>query len=234
MSETQLERRYFNAEVRVSTTLEHPPMLTGHAAIFDSPSEEIFTEPGWREVVRRGAFAKSIRTDDVQALINHDNSQLIGRVSNGTLLLEEDEIGLKVRIFPPETSHGRDILTLIRGKFITKMSFGFTIDDSGQRFDRQNKIREIIEVRKLFDVSPVSMPAYPGTDISARIFNAKIAEIDKKLSETEPKTEPTALQIAIKEAFLAKLAARQAFFDSRTPMEDPFDARTILKNCLKK
>ena len=78
------ERRFFNvAELRTSMDGEHKPFIEGHAAVFNQPSLEIFPfAPGWREVIRPGAFATAIKTDDVRALINHNDDRLIGRVSN--------------------------------------------------------------------------------------------------------------------------------------------------------
>lgn len=226
--EPQIERRFYQTELRVAADVDRKPHIDGYAAVFNSPSEEIFHVKGWREIIRPGAFSKAIKSDDVRALINHKDDRLIGRVSNRTLLLDEDEKGLRSRIFPPDTTDGRDILALIRGGYMTQMSFGFTLDDDGEHIDQQNKLREIISVKRLYDVSVVTLPAYPDTEVGLR------AHFLEKLSETEPKTEPTAVQIAIKEAFLAKLAARQAWIDARTPLEDPLDVRNILKNCLKK
>jgi HK97 family phage prohead protease len=166
----EIERRFFNvAELRASMEGEHKPFIEGHAAVFNQPSLEIFPfAPGWREVIRPGAFTAAIKTDDVRALINHNDDRLIGRVSNRTLMLEEDEVGLKVRIFPPDTSDARDLLTLIRGKYISQMSFGFRVAEDGEEIDRGGKLRAIKTIQNLYDVSPVTQPAYPTTDVGLR------------------------------------------------------------------
>lgn len=164
------ERRFFNvAELRTSMDGAHQPFIEGHAAVFNQPSLEIFPfAPGWREVIRPGAFATAIKTDDVRALINHNDDRLIGRVSNRTLMLEEDDVGLKVRIFPPDTSEARDLLTLIRGRYISQMSFGFRVAEDGEEIDRAGKLRAIKTIQSLYDVSPVTQPAYPTTDVGLR------------------------------------------------------------------
>ena len=163
------ERRYVKvSELRATIDEQRGPIIEGHAAVFNQPSLEIFGIPGWREVIRPGAFSKVLKTDDVRALINHNDDRLIGRVSNNTLQLEEDAVGLHARIFPPDTSDTRDLLVLIRGGYISQMSFGFRVADDGERIDRANKLREITEFRELFDVSPVTLPAYPQTDVSLR------------------------------------------------------------------
>ena len=140
--------------------------------MFNQPSVEIFRDaPGWREIIRPGAFRDAIKTDDVVALFNHDNSRLIGRRSSGTLTVEEDEIGLKVRIFPPNTETGNEVLELIRRKDLKEMSFGFSLpsDGSGETRNHGDKMREILKVQKLYDVSPVTNAAYPQTDVGLRV-----------------------------------------------------------------
>jgi uncharacterized protein len=226
--EQRPQSSYRSIEIRVSADAERRPIIDGHAAVFNKPSEEIFSVRGWREIIRPGAFSKAIKTDDVRALINHKDDRLIGRVSNGTLQLDEDEKGLRSRIFPPDTTDGRDILALIRGGYMTQMSFGFTLDEDGERIDQQNKLREILSVKRLYDVSVVTLPAYPDTEVGLRtFFHAKITEIEQK-------SDPTVVQIALKEAFLAKIAARQAWLDARTPPPDPFDPKFILKSSIRK
>lgn len=164
-----MEKEIRIAEIRTSLDADHKPIIEGHAAVFNQPSLEIFKDsPGWREIIKPGAFTNAIKTDDVRALFNHNENQILGRVSSRTLMLAEDEIGLKVRIFPSDTSYARDLLTNIRDHNISQMSFGFSVADDGQEIDRLNKLRSITRVAKLYDVSPVTEPAYPQTDVSLR------------------------------------------------------------------
>ena len=165
---------------------DHNPIIEGHAAVFNQPSLEIFAfAPGWREVIRPGAFTAAIKANDVRALINHNDDRLIGRVFNRTLMLEEDEVGLKVRIYPPDTSDARDLLTLIRGRYISQMSFGFSVAEDGERIDRGAKLREITAVRTLYDVSPVTQPAYPTTDVGLRARFAAADSFDPEQLKAE-------------------------------------------------
>jgi Escherichia/Staphylococcus phage prohead protease len=215
-----IERRYFPfLELRASADADFPPQIVGHAAVFNQPSEEIFGVSGWREVIRPGAFLKAIGRDDVRALINHREDYLIGRISNRTLILEEDDIGLKVRITPPETSYASDLLKLIRGHYMTQMSFGFTLGPEGERIDRQNKLREIVEVSRLYDVSPVTEPAYPQTDLSVRGRLENCLCEEKIVDDQE------------KERFLARQKERQEFLDRRIPPPDPLSLPEIFKRC---
>lgn len=138
------------------------PDLVGHAAVFDQPIDfRWFTES-----IAPGAFTEALkRGDDTRALFNHDPNLILGR-SPKTLSMEEDETGLFVRISPPDTQLGRDMVTWINRGDISQMSFAFIpekeeFDDSE---DRDKPHFTVTQVR-LFDVSPVTYPAYPTTDI---------------------------------------------------------------------
>lgn len=140
-----------------------PSKIVGHAAVFNTETE-LF---GFREKIEPGAFAKALETDDVRALFNHNPDLLLGRNKAGTLRLWEDSRGLGVEIDPPDTQVGRDVMESISRGDISQMSFAFRPvveewDDSGD-----TPLRTLKEV-KLFDVSPVTYPAYPTTDVAAR------------------------------------------------------------------
>lgn len=213
-----IERFFTATELRTTIEADRAPVITGHAAVFNQPSQEIFGIPGWREIIRPGAFAKAIQRDDVRALINHKDDLLIGRVSNGSLTLEEDEIGLRVRIMPPDVSYANDLLRLIRGRYLTQMSFGFVVTN-GEKIDRTAKLREIVEVDRLFDVSPVTEPAYRQTDVHVRShLEQRIQEISAELPPPEAQEQSE---------FLAHM---KEFIDRRTPPPDPNSLAEILKS----
>ena len=148
------------------------PVIAGYAAVFDSLSEEIF---GFRERVLPGAFTNTLKgKPDVRALIDHDSSKILGRTTAGTLAIKEDDRGLAVRITPPDTTAGVDVLKSIRRGDIDQMSFAFqTVTDQWHTEDEE-EIRELVEVR-LFDVSVVTFPAYPDTSVSVRSNDPAIA-----------------------------------------------------------
>lgn len=141
------------------------PMIRGYAAVFDSPSEPIGFD-GFTEVVKPGAFAKSLQESDVRALWNHEPGQVLGRSSAGTLRLAEDAHGLAVEIDPP--AWAAPFVESIRRGDVSQMSFGFqTIKDRFSTTEDGKTVRELIEVR-LYDVSPVAFPAYQETSVEAR------------------------------------------------------------------
>ena len=162
-------------------------MIEGHAAVFDSWSETLGGIVPFREIVRKGAFAESIGRDDIRALFNHDPNYVLGRNRAGTLELVEDEVGLRVRINPPETSWAKDLQTSIRRGDITQMSIGFVVQDDEWSTENGIDTRELKKVQ-LFDVSPVTYPAYTATDVGVRAmqsYDGYKAECRSKEQEAE-------------------------------------------------
>lgn len=144
--------------------------IVGHAAVFDSWSETLRSFFPFKEKVRKGSFVKSIIEDDIRALFNHDPNYVLGRNKVGTLSLEEDDIGLRVRIIPPDTSWAKDLLISIKRGDISQMSIGFLVEEDKWSTDGGIDTRELIRV-KLFDVSTVTFPAYAQTDVGVRAMD---------------------------------------------------------------
>ncbi len=173
-SDTKMEHRAFTlAGIEIRADDAENPKIVGHAAIFNSLSEELFF---FREKIAPGAFSKTIKEADVRALWNHDPNYVLGRTKSGTLKLSEDEKGLAIEITPPNTQWARDLMETIKRGDVDQMSFGFQALREDWEGDMNNPVRVLKEVR-LFDVSPVTFPAYPATDVSVRslqeIFNSR-------------------------------------------------------------
>lgn len=142
--------------------------IVGSAAVFGKNSLDL---GGFTESIKRGAFSETIKEDDVRALVNHDPSQLLGRSDSGTLRLKETREGLQMEIDVPDTQAGRDARTSIKRGDMDGASFGFrTIDDE---WNTNNEVphRTLKKVR-LFDVGPVTFPAYPDTLVATRSLDA--------------------------------------------------------------
>lgn len=162
----EIEKRTIDeVEWRVEKDDGKPIKLIGYAAIFNVLSLPMMY---FRERILKGAFTKSLkRGDDVRALVDHDSSKLIGRRSSGTLKVTEDKKGLKAEIDLPNTTVAKDVTELIERGDLTGMSIGFrTISDRWHIEDEQ-EVRELVEI-ELRDVSVVTFPAYPDTDVAVR------------------------------------------------------------------
>lgn len=173
-------------EIRINES-DGGTCIEGHAAVFDSWSETLGGIFPFKEKVRKGAFAESIGRDDIRALFNHDPNYVLGRNRAGTLELVEDDVGLRVRIAPPDTSWARDIATSIRRGDISQMSIGFVVEDDEWSSKDGIDTRELKKVR-LFDVSPVTFPAYTATDVGVRAmqeYDVYKTEQRKVAEETE-------------------------------------------------
>ena len=161
----EMERRaYKSSEIGLETREEGPPVIKGHAAVFN-----VVESGGWfREQVAPGAFTASLKEDDIRALWNHDTAVVLGRNRSGTLKLWEDERGLAVEITPPDTQLARDLIETIKRGDVTQMSFGFQVKKATwTEEENQDDLRTIEEV-KLWEVSPVTFPFYKGTDVNVK------------------------------------------------------------------
>ena len=159
------ERRTLQSEFRVEQREDGKKLIRGHAAVFNTE-----TDLGWfRERIAPGAFSESIGKDDVRALFNHDENFILGRNKAGTLSMREDDRGLYVENEYPDTQAARDLVTSIERGDISQMSFGFqTIKDSWETEENAAKDLRTLEKVKLWDVSPVTFPAYQETDVAVR------------------------------------------------------------------
>jgi len=180
-SNRQIEYRTFDLDDIEVRSEDDKPKIRGHAAIFNKLSEDLF---GFREMIMPGAFTEAMRKDDVRALFNHDPNYILGRTKAGTLHLEEDDKGLAIEIDPPDTSYAKDLLVSIKRGDISQMSFAFNLrNNKGEEWDKTNEkmpIRKVLNI-KLYDVSPVTYPAYPQTDVKVRtsIGEDALAVIEK-------------------------------------------------------
>ncbi len=159
-----MEKRCFEAALEVRQGETGAATLAGYAAVFGEWSEDL---GGFRERIAPGAFGTAL-TGDVRALWNHDPAFVLGRTTNGTLRLAEDGRGLRVEIDPPEGSLYAGFLENVRRGDVSQMSFGFSvIEDEKSYGEKGERLRLLKEVR-LYEVSPVTFPAYPQTEVNVR------------------------------------------------------------------
>lgn len=177
---TNLERRTVaTAELRLQRDGHGTPVVTGYAIVFDSLSEDL---GGFRERVKVGAVTRSLREGaDVRALVDHDPSKILGRNLAGTLRIKPNAKGVLVEIDAPDTQTGRDIVKSIDRGDVTGMSFAFTTRSDEWHMEDGTPIRELLDV-DLHDVSVVTYPAYPATDVAVRATMG-LAVPEKALSE---------------------------------------------------
>ncbi|WP_234099676.1 HK97 family phage prohead protease [Enterobacter roggenkampii] len=161
------ELRSYSGEIRAEQR-DNVTHIVGYGSVFDVLSEPLW---GFREIIRPGAFDE-VLGDDVRGLFNHDANFVLGRTVAATMTLTVDERGLHYDIIAPETPTIRDLVIapMQRGD-ITQSSFAFRVAPGGDNWYEDDDgviIREIIKVGRLYDVSPVTYPAYQAADSSVR------------------------------------------------------------------
>ena len=185
------EYRRIETEALETRTAEDGRMIVeGYATTYNQPYT-LFREKDMivQEQVDPDAFAE---TDMSDVIMQYDHEgRVFARVKNGTLELESDGHGLRIRANLGGTEIGRQLFEEIQGGYTNKMSFGFTV--AGERRQRSMDgdgntvvLRTITKIGKLFDVSAVSLPANDATEISARsIGDGLIAEARKEIQAEE-------------------------------------------------
>lgn len=164
------ETRIGSVELRESD--DSDPKITGYAAKFDVLSENL---GGFREKIAVGAF-DNVLNNDVRALFNHEPNLILGRTTAGTLTLSADNTGLSYHIDPPDTQYARDLMKSLRRGDVSQSSFGFTIErDDWNEDDDGRLVRTIHQVKRLYDISPVTYSAYPDATAGVRSMNHLIA-----------------------------------------------------------
>lgn len=152
--------------------------VEGYASTFNDPYT-LFECSGveYKEIVSPDAFSETDMSDVIMQY-NHDG-KVLARMSNGTLIVEPDEHGLFVAADLSGCQASRELYEEIQSGLVTRMSWGFTI--SASEYDRDTHTETLTKIKKIYDVSAVSIPADPNTEISAR--NLLDGEIERARAE---------------------------------------------------
>lgn len=208
-----LESDLFKIEERK----EGDPEIVFYPAVFNRWSEDL----GWfREQISPGAFDEVLE-DDVRALFNHDSNYVLGRTKSGTLKLEQNQRGLKATVVPPDAQWAKDLVASIKRGDISQASFAFSVREDKWKFSTDPGVpdeRTILKIERLYDVSPVTYPAYEQTSVWVRskaeeIHKQRRAEFERQRKIEEPlaKLEPA----EEREFILTTLDLEQAEIEAR-------------------
>lgn len=156
------------SNVRLEKRADDKSVIRGYAAVFYDPNAAEETEYWlWDDIVERiakGAFDRAVKeAHDVRGLFNHDPSILLGRSSSGTCRYGVDDVGLWYEIDAnvSDPDWQRVASKIDRGD-ITGSSFAFSAKRTVWIEEENYLVREIQDL-DLFDVCPVTFPAYSGT-----------------------------------------------------------------------
>jgi hypothetical protein len=164
-----IERRFIRGgELRAKSG--DKPGIAGVASVYNQQYDMGYMV----ETIKPGAFNKVLGADpDVRCLFNHDPNNLLGRTKSGTLRLNDSKDGLQFECdVDMESRCGADVQRMIERGDLDGCSFGFTVGKQSWREEKDgNEVRyyrDIEEIDELFDVGPVTYPAYTGTSVAAR------------------------------------------------------------------
>lgn len=177
------ERRMF--EEGITATLGGRN-VSGYAVVFNSESRDL---GGFKEIISPSALDGVIANSDVLCLLNHNEDKGVLARSNkgvGSLTLEIDDKGLRYSFEAPNTTLGDELLEGLRRGDITASSFAFKVGND--RWDKRSDgsyIRTILSIDRMFDVSPVYVPAYDSTsvEVDKRGLDKIKADEKKELEE---------------------------------------------------
>lgn len=151
-------------------------IVEGYATTFNDPYE-MYEWDGLKyyEEVDRHAFDNADMND---VIFQYDHAgKVFARQKNGTLLLKCDDHGLHVRADLSKTEASREMYEEIKSGLVSEMSFAFTIAE--ESYDNESRTRKILKIKKVYDVSAVSIPANPSTNISARSYFNGVIEAER-------------------------------------------------------
>lgn len=183
INKPEFETRYCDITMRAVQSDEKKPVIAGTAAVYDT--ETVIAE-FFREKIERGAFDRVLaEKPDVIGAPNHDWTQVLGRTTAGTLRLTENERGLDYEIdINPEDQDAMNLYAKVKRGDISQSSFAFTVRNEEWQYPEKGSralpMRVVKEVEKLFDVSPVTFPAYPQTTAAVRSKFESLAESESR------------------------------------------------------
>lgn len=160
-----MEKRFNQHKIEVRAKEGEPTVLVGYAAVFNSPSCDMW---GIVEYVKRGAFARSLKENNQKALWNHNSDFVLGSTRAGTLKLWEDDKGLAFELTPPNTQAGKDAIESIRRGDVEGNSFGFQIKKQSWDETDPKNVKRYLEEVDLREISPTPFPAYEDTELGIR------------------------------------------------------------------
>ena len=162
--------------------------LSGYAIVWNTPSKDL---GGFKEVVSPDAL-KGVDLSNVLMLNDHDYTQVLASVKAGTLKLTPDDKGLHFEATLPDTTTANDVFANVKAGNLDSCSFSFDVDDGSDKWekdDQGNITRTINQIKDLFDVSVVAVPAYDSTNVNADNSNNQNVNVNTRSYENFIKGE---------------------------------------------
>lgn len=184
---TKIEVR--DLELKLNDTDDKTLELHGYIST-DAPSA-VLQKGGkaWREIIPKGVFNRAIERATMQKgidlLFNHDKKLILSSTTNGSLEVEEDEVGLYFSAKVSKTSWGKDLYELVKDRIIKGLSFGMIVRNDNWSMGRDGiALRTILDI-DLFEISAVQRPAYPESLLELRDIEVVQVDVPEDLEERD-------------------------------------------------
>ncbi len=197
------ERRFFTTMPELRAEPESR-LVEGLGIVYNSLSENFapWMDGGLYEVIEPEAARGLLDDEDIMILFNHSENLVLAR-NKATAKLVDTDKGVRYSYESPNTTVGNDLLENLRLKNVRKSSFAFTVGDKGVRMERNIQwgdmgkinLRRIVKFERLYDMSPVTRPAYNKTEALARSFQQEIESEVQKQNERAAKLRQIQIEI---------------------------------------
>lgn len=171
-----MEIRSYGAEAAPKLLEERT--IEGYAVVFGQESRVLYDKAKKRffiEIIEPGAVTEEMFRDwDIKALCEHNRERMLARSfkGSGSLSLSVDSYGVKYRFVAPNTPDGDYVVEMVRRGDMFGSSFAYRTDEhQNVRYEMRPDgmlLRRVSKIDKMSDVSPVSDPAYMGTEVAVR------------------------------------------------------------------
>jgi len=188
-----MECRYsISPETRARVTNEENRTIRGYGIVFNKESVDLRAGGRvFREVIRPEAV-RGVSLENVLSMHNHRSERLLGTTASKTMRVGVDEIGVWYEVDLPNAPTGHDVLESVRRGDTPGSSFQFDIRSDGDKWSMKDgrAFREVLQFNGVYEMGPVSEPAYPDTSIAARSLEA-LEALEKEPEEPDTIEEAT-------------------------------------------
>lgn len=153
-------------------------------------NQEVEIWPGYMEQIEAGAFTETLNSGaEIKSYFNHDASQVLSTTkSDPKLEIKDTSEGLEFSSPIPPTSYGEDLAVNLDRKNVRGASFSFTVDEDTLLEDENGVYHRTIKKATLFEVGPVTNPAYPQTEVGLRDKESILQEMKERCKKDAPKS----------------------------------------------
>lgn len=184
---TKIEVR--DLELRLNNTDDKTLEMHGYISTNEPSAVLQKNDKAWREIIPKGVFSRAIdkamSQRGIDLLFNHDKKLILSSTTNGSLKVEEDNVGLYFSARVSKTSWGKDLYELVKDQIIKGLSFGMIVHNDTWTMGRDGiALRTILDI-DLFEISAVQRPAYPQSLLELRDIEVVQVDVPDGLEERD-------------------------------------------------